>query len=510
MRIALALAASLMAQTALAAPHPRDAEITDPDTLAWWHMTEALSGDEMEGRDVASAGYDRAARLVADRFAKAGLKPAGDNGTWFQEVPLHEVAVTRASFTLVRPDGSKAPLKFLHQISIRATVDAPASLQAPLTFRGYCTVADLKEVTGKIAVCFNTKRKGLTSSAQRIAAAQAAGAAGIVQVDDPGFTIEPYRWPAAYARTITFAGTTPAPAIPAMTLSPDGFEAMIAGSGQTAAAILKAGGDRQRLPAFDIPSRLDLSLTLDQRDYTSKNILGVLPGADPNLAAEHLVLSAHLDGYGYGEPVAGDGLYNGALDDAAYVALLVRTAERQTTKPWRRSVIFAAFTGEEKGLLGASWFVKHPTVPADSLVANLNLDQLRPLFPLKILTALAVDDTTLGQTARQVGKSMDIEIRPDLEPERGLLNRADHWPFMGIGVPAIGFIFGFDPGTEAEARYREWYRVRYHRPQDDLTQPMDFEAATKFNRFFYSLTAAVADADARPTWTPGSPLAPKP
>lgn len=510
MRIALALAASLIAQTALAAPHPRDAEITDPDTLAWWHMTEALSGDEMEGRDVGSPGYDRAAQLVAQRFAKAGLKPAGDNGTWFQEVPLHEVAVTEASFTLVRPDASRSSLKFLHQISIRPTQDSPASLQAPLTFRGYCTAADLKEVTGKIAVCFNTRRKGLTSSAQRIAAAQAAGAAGIVQVDDPGFTIEPYRWPAAYARTITFAGAKPAPSIPAMTLSPDGFEAMIAGSGQSAAAILKAGGEKQPLPAFDIPSRLDLALTLAQRYYSSKNILGVLPGHDPRLAAEHLVLSAHLDGYGYGEPVQGDGLYNGALDDAAYVALLVRLAERQAATPWRRSVIFAAFTGEEKGLLGANWFVKHPTVPAERLVADLNLDQLRPLFPLKTLTALAVDDTTLGQTARQVAASMDIEIRPDLEPERGLLTRADHWPFMGIGVPAIGFIFGFDPGTEAEARYREWYRVRYHRPQDDLTQPMDFEAATKFNLFFYSLTAAVADADARPSWTPGSPLAPKP
>ncbi|WP_304190255.1 M28 family peptidase [Phenylobacterium aquaticum] len=510
MRIALVLAAALFATSALAAPHPRDAEIKDADTRAWWHATEALSGDDMEGRDVASPAYDRAAHLVADRFAKAGLKPAGEHGTWFQEVPLHEVAVTSASFALVRPDGGQAPLVFLHQISIRPTEDSPAGLEAPLAFRGYCAPADLTDMAGKIAVCFNTRRKGLTTAAQRIAAAQAAGAVGVVQVDDPGFTIEPYRWPAAYARAIAFADAKPAPAIPAMTLSPDGFEAMIAGSGQSAAAILKAGGDKQPLPAFDIPSRLKLSLTLARRDYTSKNVLGVLPGTDPALARQNLVLSAHLDGYGFGEPVGGDRLYNGALDDAAYVALLVRLAERRHGHGYRRSVVFAAFTGEEKGLLGANWYVKHPTVPADSLVADLNLDQLRPLFPLKLLTALAVDDTSLGATARQVAGSMGIEIRPDHEPERGLLGRADHWPFMGIGVPAIGFIFGFDPGTEAEARYREWYRVRYHRPQDDLTQPMDFDAATRFNSFFYKLTAAVADAEARPSWTPGSPLAPKP
>jgi Zn-dependent M28 family amino/carboxypeptidase len=167
-------------------------------------------------------------------------------------------------------------------------------------------------------------------------------------------------------------------------------------------------------------------------------------------------------------------------------------------------VLFAAFTGEEKGLLGAHWFVEHPTVPKSSIVADINLDQLRPLFPLKLMTVLAIDESSLGATVRQVAGRRGIETQADPEPERGLLMRADHYPFMEAGIPATGFIFGYKPGTEAERRYREWYQVRYHRPQDDMTQPMDFAAAGDFNRFFYDLVETVADAPQPPAWNRGS------
>lgn len=507
-----ALAAALLVSQPAAA-QSRLKEIKDADTRAWWSITEALSGDEMEGRDTGSPGHEKAAQLVAKRFARAGLKPAGDDGTWFQAIPLHEVAVPKAgaAFRLVRSDGGEVPLSFLHEISLRPADDTPTAIDAPLAFRGYCAPADLTEVAGKIVVCFNTRRAGMTTGAQRIRAAQAAGAVGAVQVDDPHFTIEPFRWPQAYARTVTFADARPAAGggFVAMTLSATAFEKMLAGSGQDARAILDAGGARQPLPAFEIPARLQARLTVDKRDYSSKNVIGVLPGTDPLLSPEHVVLTAHLDGYGHGEPVAGDGLYNGTLDDAAYVALLTRLAERRKGKGFKRSVIFAVVTGEEKGLLGSTWYVRHPARPLADTVAVLNLDQLRPLYPLKVLTTLAVDDTSLGGVARRLAPA-GVEVRPDLEPERGLLTRSDHWPFMQAGIPGISFIFGFDPGTEAEARYREWYQTRYHRPQDDIGQPMDFEAARDFNTFWYALVQAVADDPERPSWTPGSPLAPKP
>jgi Zn-dependent M28 family amino/carboxypeptidase len=297
-----------------------------------------------------------------------------------------------------------------------------------------------------------------------------------------------------------------------MRLRADVLARVIQGSGKDAAAILAAGGKKQPLESFEIPAKLRLKLQVTTRETSSPNVLAMLPGSDPALKDQVVVVAAHLDGYGYGTPVAGDNLYNGALDDAAYVALLIQLADDiksgKLAAP-KRTVLFCAFTGEEKGLLGSTYFAAHPTLPVARMVADINLDQLRPLFPLKILTAEAIDDTSLGDAARTVGAGMGITLRADSEPERNLLRRADQYPFLRIGVPAISFIFGYDPGTDAERRYREWYNVRYHRPQDDLTQPMDFDAAAKFDQFFYNLTETVANAPARPAFKAGSSFAPK-
>jgi hypothetical protein len=509
----LILAAAITALATSAAAGPRDKEIKDRETLAWWRIAEALSSDAMEGRDTGSGGYNRAADLVAARFKAAGLRPAGDAGRWFQVFPVHEAKLEKdaASFTLLRVNGQEVPLAFLHQVTVRAADGLPGLLQAPLAFRGYCGPEAMTGVEKKIVICFGTRRTGLPSAAQRLKAARDAGALAVVNVDDPYFTLEPYRWPYASARTVSLAeGPPPTPGPVNLSASPEAFAAMIEGSGQDAAALLKAGGAKQPAPSFDVPAKLRATFKVTIRDYTAKNVLGVLPGRDPVRAAQALVISAHLDGYGYGEPVDGDALYNGALDDAAYVGTVIRFADRRHGRPLARSVVFAAFAGEEKGLLGSTWFARHPTVPPASLVGAVNLDQLRPLFPLKLMTTLAVNDSTLGDDVRAVAGSMGIAVQPDPEPERGLLQRADHWPFILLGVPATGFIFGYKPGTEAERRYREWYQVRYHRPQDDLTQPMDFAAAKTFNDFFYRLIERLGDADRPPAWKPDSPYGAKP
>jgi len=482
----------------MGADNPKDA-----DTKSWWRTTEILSADNMEGRDTGSAAYQRAADYVADRFRKAGLQPAGDNHTFFQSVAMSEVAVDTATFTVERDHGAALPIEFLQQITVTPSTGLPPETEAPLTFRGYCGKEAMKDITGKIVVCFGTQRQGLPAGAERTANARAGNAAGILTVDDPYFTIEPPRWPAAYARTVSLTAPSANPLL-TMRLSSKVFPALIEGAGQDAAAVLMAGGHKEALKSFDIPARLRIHTHVTQKAYSSPNVLATLPGGP-----EYVVIAAHLDGYGYGTPVLGDKLYNGALDDAAYVALIIQFADNLHSQhlTLKRSILFCAFTGEEKGLLGSNYFVAHPTVPTAQLAADINLDQLRPLFPLNILTASAIDDSTLGQTARQVGSTMGIELRPDREPERGLIRRADNFPFLRIGVPAISFVFGYDPGTDAERRYREWYDVRYHRPQDDVTQPMNFEAAAKFNQFFYKLTEAVASAPERPAFLPGSPYA---
>ena len=203
----------------------------------------------------------------------------------------------------------------------------------------------------------------------------------------------------------------------------------------------------------------------------------------------------------------GDGLYNGTLDDAAYVALLIRLAEREQHRDaLRRPLLFAAFAGEEKGLLGARWFIAHPTVPKNTIAADINLDQLRPIFPLQLLTVHALTETSLGDDAREVAEVMGIQVQADPEPERNLLRRADQWPFLQAGIPATAFVFGYKSGTQSERVYRRWYKTGYHKPQDDLAQPIDWQAATDFNKFFYALVTRVGDQDTAPAWKLGSTM----
>jgi Zn-dependent M28 family amino/carboxypeptidase len=537
------LVAVLAVSSARAQQHPRDGQIDNADTLAWWHTTGALSNDAMEGRDTGTAAYQRAAEYVAKRFKAAGLKPAGENGTYFQVVPMHEIdTLPKGTSFVVERKGGALKLEFLQEITATWTPEALKSGEGELTFRGYCDKDAMADIAGKIVVCFGTQRMGLPSGAERARNARDGGAKGIVNVDDPYFSIEPPRWPYAYARSVTLkdpamkerAAVTPT-MLPPMRISAEAFAKLLQGSGQDAAAVLKAGGAKEPLASFEIPGKLVVKMEAAEKDISSPNVLAVWPGSDAAVGDEMVVAGAHLDGYGYGTPVKGDGLYNGTLDDAAYVALLIQMADDlhagavkkgglqqvgyarggvivdkgMSLAATKRSILFAVFTGEEKGLLGSNWFVGHPTVAKEKLVADVNLDQLRPLFPLKILTAEAVNDTTLGATAKEVGAGMGVEIREDKEPERGLLRRADQFPFLRIGVPAISFIFGYDAGTDAEKRYREWYQVRYHRPQDDLTQPMDFQAATRFDVFFYRLIETIANGERRPEFLPGSALAPK-
>lgn len=493
-----ALATIPLCLTLAAAARPLPA---DPDTRAWWATTAALSGDAMAGRDTGSPGYERAATMVARRFAAAGLKPAGDAGGYLQRVPMQQLSIARARVTV----GGR-PLRFLHDIMANPVPGMRERIDAPLAYRGYCAAAALGDVRGRLVICHGTHRAGLPSDADRGTAVKAAGAIGLITIADPGFTVEPPRWPFAYARSVWIRDAAPAPSTFArFTLNADAL-ARIVGPARDAAGLIAAGAAGRALPAFDLAARFHADIGLATRAISAPNVLALLPGTDPTLGAQVIVLSAHLDGYGDGEPVAGDRLYNGTLDDAAYVALLIRLAERRGGKGFRRPVLFAAFTGEEKGLLGARWFVDRPTLPKARLAADINLDQLRPIFPLALLTIHALDDTTLGDDARAVAAAMRVDVQPDPEPERNLLRRADQWPFLQAGIPATAFVFGYRPGTDSERIYRRWYKTGYHKPQDDLAQPIDWQAAADFNRFFYTLAARVADQPAAPAWKPGSGL----
>lgn len=474
----------------------------DADSRAWWELTTELSGDAMEGRDTGSGGYERAARLVAQRLAAAGLKPLGDNGTWYQRIPFEELAVTDA--TLAGPGGV---LAFLDEFTVDPDMGLPASLNAPLAYRGYCGADALGDVRGKLVICHGSRRAGLPTDAERSAALRAGGAAGMIRIADRGFTLEPPRWPSAYARTVNRPGRTFAsdPFV-RIVLNADALGKLV---GSERAAMLVADGAAGRsLPSFD-GGHATMTTSLRTARYSAPNVVGVLPGTDPTLANQAIVLGAHLDGYGFGTAVNGDPLYNGTLDDAAYVALIVHLMEIRAERGFARPIVVGVWTGEEKGLHGSRYFVEHPTLPLDRIAANINLDQLRPIFPLERMTIHARGDTTLGRDASAIATAMGIVPQDDPEPERDLFKRTDHWPFIEAGIPAVNFVFGYAPGSPSEAIYRQWYRTGYHRPQDDLDQPMDWQAAADFNRFFYALVERTANQQQAPAWLAGSTLAPK-
>jgi hypothetical protein len=515
----------------------------DAATAAWWAQTVALSNDSMEGRDTGSEAYERAAKYVADQFRAAGLKPAGDNGTFFQRVPMHQVALVKdkSSVEILNTAGKAVALHFPTDVTV-VPREQPLLIEAPLVFLGYGMPAADLDLKGKIAVFFNNTPADLAPAerenytGRRLRALTQAGVAAILSIDNPA-SIEPFHWPAAYARRVTIADASPASSnMPVVIrINPAKLDALFAASGHSPAAIVTDGGKGIPLATFPLNLSARIELTSTSKDISSPNILAILPGSDPKLAPEYVALSAHLDGYGYGTPVLGDNLYNGTLDDAAYVALLIELARHLSaiqelranyhpgcepgqpcadpplppisSEP-RRSILFCIFTGEEKGLLGSAWFTTHLTVPKESIIANLNLDQLRPIFRLNILTMEGLTDSTLGETVRSVAAPFKIEIRPDLEPERNLFRRADNYNFVRIGVPIAAFVFGYDKGSSEEVIYRDWYARRYHKPQDDIKTPIDWEAAGKFNRFYTALTLAIANAPTRPQWLPSSPYSP--
>jgi Zn-dependent M28 family amino/carboxypeptidase len=295
----------------------------------------------------------------------------------------------------------------------------------------------------------------------------------------------------------------------AFRFNPADAEMLFAGSGHSFAELEKLSAEKKPLPQFALPSQFHATMKVTTGDLSSDNVIGVLPGSDPKLTDEYVVVSAHLDGYGIGEPRNGDKIYNGAFDDVAYVATLIDFAQKlhESGTKLRRSVLFLVVTGEEKGLLGSHYFALHPTIAKEKLVADVNLDQLRPLFPLKTLTCIGLDESSLGQTARRVAETMDIHIQADPEPERRLIQRSDNYSMMQIAVPAVGFVFGYVPGSPEEAIYRQWYAERYHSPMDDIHQPWDPPAAAKFNDFFGKLVQTVSNDDEKPKWRPGSPFA---
>jgi len=260
------------------------------------------------------------------------------------------------------------------------------------------------------------------------------------------------------------------------------------------------------MPHFPLAVSIEAKTQVETQEVGSSNLVAKLPGSDPALKDEYVVLSAHIDHVGIGAPINGDSIYNGAMDDGSGSALLMDMAASFKKHPekLRRSLLFVFVTGEEKGLLGSKYFAAHPTVPAKSLVADVNVDMFLPIIPLKVLRVLGLDDSDLGDLAKSVAQSEGVRVQPDPEPLRNLFIRSDQYNFIRHGIPAIIMSVGWEPGTPEQKLFKDWLTNRYHAPSDDVNQPVDLQAAAKYEEIVRGILIDVATGDHRPQWKQGS------
>ena len=488
----------------------------------WWSHVQVLADDKMEGRGTGSRGYERAANYVEERFRAAGLHPAGIDG-FRQPVAFHDSKVDRAHTTieLVR-EGKVQPIVLGDHAAILVNWETPETVDAEAVFIGYglsvpeAGYDDLagENLKGKVAVLI---RGGPTnvpgpikahgqSPEERAKALRAAGAIGIISILNP--TVVDLPWPRLSSGVMEAR-------LELMDPGPDGFhplpfaviwnheraEVLFTGSGHTFKEAAAGIGSDRPLPHFPLAVRIRGKFKVKRQDVRCQNLVGVLPGADPSLKNEYVVVSAHLDHLGIGEPVDGDSIYSGAMDNASGVAALLHIAQRMKedgTKP-RRSVLFLAVTAEEKGLLGSEYFAGHPTVKGP-IVANLNLDGLLPLCPFKHMEVQGLAESSLGDDIRVVCAQNGVEAHAEYEPDRVLFIRSDQYSFIRRGVPSLFPMYGYVQGSEDEKLFKAWTKDRYHAPSDDLDQPVDFGGAARFNNVMEEMVVRIANADTRPAW----------
>ena len=287
--------------------------------------------------------------------------------------------------------------------------------------------------------------------------------------------------------------------------NPGRLDLLLAGTGHSASEVTNRLGGPGPLPRFPLAARLRAHVAVRRSTARCSNVVGVLRGSDPVLREEYVVGTAHLDHLGVGEPVHGDRIYHGAMDNASGVATLIELARSMKASPHRprRSLLFLAVTGEEKGLLGSEYFAQHPSVPGP-LVADLNMDMFLPLYPMKYLEVQGLNESTLGADIRSLGRQTGVQADSEYEPDRVLFIRSDQYNFVKAGVPSLMLSIGYRKGTPEEELSKAFFRDRYHAPADDADQPMDRAAAAQFTDLLGRLMVKVADDPQRPRWNTDS------
>ena len=494
---------------------------------SWWDYVKVLADDNMEGRETGSAGLRRAEAYIVDQLKQAGVQPAGTDG-YYQSAKFQsrQIVEKDSSLALVR-EGKVEPLALGEDAFFSTRVDLAPELQAPLVFVGYGLSIPEKnyddlaglDLNGKVAVVLSGSPAEIPgplashyqSSAERWKTFRKAGAVGIIAIPNPAAMDIPWS-------RMSLSRVRPSMALAdpdfnetegeklAVIFNPASAEKLFEGSGHTFGELSNIAKERKQLPRFPLTASIKAKAKVEKNNLTSSNVIAKLPGNDPELKNEYVVLSAHIDHLGMGEPIDGDRIYNGAMDNASGSALLLDVASslKKSPEKLKRSILFLFVTGEEKGLLGSKYFAAHPTVDSKSIVADINVDMFLPIVPLKILTVFGLAESDLGDAAREVAQAHGIIVQPDPEPQRNIFVRSDQYSFIRRGIPALAMGVGATPGSPEQQIFKDWLTRRYHAPSDDLNQPVDLPAAALYEEVIRGLMVSVAQNPHRPQWKPDS------
>ncbi len=493
-----------------------------------------LADDLLEGRGTGKRGHEIAARYVAAQFEAMGLKPAGQDGTYYQRVPLREITVEpdKCAVTITE-SGSASQLKWGEDFIMRGSEVSPeVSVQAPVVFVGYgVRTPDGKyddyaglDVRGKIVAVLigappslpSELRAHLSAVREKMRTAREHGVVGVLVL-----------WTARDDKRLPWSRTVIGAGFPSMRwLGPDGIPSDSFPNIKVGALLSQSASERlfehaskswvevqrdadaSKPQGFALPVTASLRVVSNHEAITSPNVIAVLPGADPKLSQEYVVYTAHVDHLGIGKPMNGDSIYNGAADDASGVAAMLVIAKAFKSMPHApaRSIMFLAVTGEEKGLLGSDYFAHFPTVPMRSIVADINMDGASVFYTFKDIVPLGAPDSSLEAVVQRDAELLGLKVSPDPEPDQNYFVRADQYSFVRQGVPSVFITEGEearDPNFDAKKFNQHWTATRYHSPSDDMNQPFDFDAAVEFMRVDFLVGCDIAQNPQRPTWKPG-------
>ena len=545
-RIALASAALLMvAQPVLAAtpakPKPAAAkkavsDFTPSPEAIKAHMT-FLADDAMEGREAGTRGYDIAANYVAAQYALLGVKPAGDKTatgvSYLQHVPLlaHRPA-NDGAISVTGADGQAVSLKYGEDYLPGSQAQAAdVNVEAPLVFAGFGVVDPSRgrddyaglDVKGKVVVILTgaptsiqTEERAHFSNpnTKRVEAAKR-GAIGVLIIPTTsGEKRRPFarglagmkEWRVIW-RNAQDVGAIRAPSAPSLaTISLAGAEKLFAGSATPLTSVLEqAEKPEGAVKGFALPGKVKITLKTEIEKRESSNVVGVIEGSDPTLKAQTIILSAHLDHIGIKENAkpGEDRINNGALDNASGIATLLEVARgfKNTKLRPKRSIILLAVTGEEKGLVGSDYFANNPTVKKADIAADVNLDMPVLLYPFTDVIAFGADRSTVGEAVKLAAGRVGVALSGDPMPDEGLFTRSDHYRFVEQGVPSVFLMTGFKNG--GEKGFKDFLATHYHKPNDDLNQPINYEAGARFALVNYEIARELANQQARPVWKKG-------